>query len=268
MKSLLDPNSCVDIEDLGLNKVPKKGRPRTRELKEPKPPKIKEPKEQKVKAANLTKSQSQKLSQRLLNSNSSPKSTKEDKIALNNIILDIPSMELNSPQRKAENSDGEAFMEEECHVISKDQSSGTEFSSDMSSLFGLRSYSAFVTAPTNPVQGQRECRAVSESSVESLTTNSTSQADLKALSRTSTDTSCSATVTGTCTPVTDSTAGGTGQIRPNQSTDSLQVIDDVSLSVCPPPTIPLFLPLCLPPFLTLSLLLPPSLPSFLPVRIL
>ena len=47
IKSLLDPNSSIDLEDFCINKIPKKGRPRTRELKEPKVPKNKDLKEQK-----------------------------------------------------------------------------------------------------------------------------------------------------------------------------------------------------------------------------
>ena len=43
----MDPNSSIDLEDFCINKIPKKGRPRTRELKEPKIPKNKDLKEQK-----------------------------------------------------------------------------------------------------------------------------------------------------------------------------------------------------------------------------
>ena len=56
IKSLLDPNSSIDLEDFCINKIPKKGRPRTRELKEPKVPKNKELKDLKMKVPTDSKS--------------------------------------------------------------------------------------------------------------------------------------------------------------------------------------------------------------------
>lgn len=185
MKSLLDPHSSIDIEDLGLNKVPKKGRPRTRELKEPRPPKVKE---QKQKVACLTKAQQQKISHKssLSNPTSSSSSEKhhtggdngggmeqekdresymgwqrdQDERALKNIILNIPSLELNSPpKKKVLGIGGDVYVKTEgspCeyNTVSNSDSRcaysmgggagacGSELSS---SLSGLRSYSVYNT---------------------------------------------------------------------------------------------------------------------------
>ena len=180
MKSLLDPNSSIDIEDLGLNKVPKKGRPRTRELKEPRAPKVKE---QKQKVACLTKAQQQKISHKLSLSNPTSSSSSEkqhlgdnsgmeqngerdmewqrdqDDRALRNIILNIPSLELNSPpKKKALGGGGDVYIKTEGspHDIYSTVSNGDSRcgysmggmcgSELTSSLSGLRSYSAYNTS--------------------------------------------------------------------------------------------------------------------------
>ena len=234
MKSLLDPNSSIDIEDLGLNKVPKKGRPRTRELKEPKPPRIKEPKEQKAKSSH-TKAQLQKASQKLLSAASSCSSSttsekrhasesrvRDDK-TLSSIILDIPSLGINSPLRT-----GTPVPE-----YTQDESNFE----NMASLSGLRSFAAYTSAA--PAQHILACHGEQGQGVKSGSfssqsdsgsgemTSATSMHDLHGLGR-SPNSTC--TGTGTCTPASEPGNDGTlgGLIQTNHSIDSLQIIDDVS----------------------------------------
>lgn len=230
MKSLLDPNSSIDIEDLGLNKVPKKGRPRTRELKEPKPPRIKEPKEQKAKAS-LTKAQLQKASQKLLSAESSCSSSiisekrhasesrvRDDK-TLSSIILDIPSLGINSPLRTGTPVPPE-YIQDEGNF------------ENMASLSGLRSFAAYTSAaPAQHIlachgeqgQGTKSGSFSSQSDSDEMTSAST----IQGLGR-SPNSTC--TGTGTCTPASEPGNDGAlgGLIQTNHSIDSLQIIDDVS----------------------------------------
>jgi hypothetical protein len=242
MKSLLDPNSSIDIEDLGLNKVPKKGRPRTRELKEPKPPRIKEPKEQKAKSSH-TKAQLQKASQKLLSAASSCSSSttsekrhasesrvRDDK-TLSSIIHDIPSLGINSPLRTGTPVPPEYTQDE------------SNFE-NMASLSGLRSFAAYTSAA--PAQHILACHGEQGQGIESGSfssqsdtgsgdmTSRTSMHDLHGQGR-SPNSTC--TGTGTCTPASEPGNDGTlgGLIQTNHSIDSLQIIDDVSRITFPPP---------------------------------
>ena len=255
MKSLLDPNSCIDIEDLGLNKVPKKGRPRTRELKEPKLPKIKEPKEQK-KLLSVPKALSQKASQKLQSSfisssSSSSISTdkrggtserswiKEEKFSPN-INLDIPSLELTSPQRdmgydcgsvmtKGEYLDSRCYREDTMPMLSGMKR--LYVSSDGAACIIPPCYTIGIGEYMEP-KTEQESRSGSissgsEAGTGTLTSCAHSQEDLTALYSYVNNNHMGIPDTGSNTGRTDTISEGS-QIKPFTSTDSLQVIDVVS----------------------------------------
>ena len=257
MKSLLDPNSCIDIEDLGLNKVPKKGRPRTRELKEPKLPKIKEPKEQK-KAPSVPKALSQKASQKLqssfLSSSSSSASSvssdkkggtientwiKEEKF-LPNINLDMPSLELTTPQRDMGYDCSSVMIKEEylgsrCYrEDAMPALSGMKrlyVSSDGAACIIPRCYTIGIGEYMEP-KTEHESRSGSISSgsevgTGTMTSCAHSREDLTTLYGYGNNNRMGIPDTGPNTGRTD-TVSECSQIKPFTSTDSLQVIDDVS----------------------------------------
>ena len=272
MKSLLDPNSCIDIEDLGLNKVPKKGRPRTRELKEPKLPKIKEPKEQKKLPSVPKTSQkaSQKLQSSFLSSSSSSSSSmssdkrggsisenswiKEEKFP-GNINLDMPSLELSTPQRDMGYDCGPVMIKEEYLDSRCYREDAMPMLSGMKRLYVSSDGSSCIIPPCYTIgigeymepKTEHESRSGSISSGSELGTGTMtscahSREDLTALYgyvnvNNNINNNNNIINNHMCIPDTGPNTGRTdivsevSQIKPFTSTDSLQVIDDVSRQI-------------------------------------